>query len=652
MPADDRRALGGSTNEPRPRPERNQHGSGRWLLLSVLLLALLVRTYHLGYPFWEPYATREAFNLMVVRAFIHHGIHLFYPAIDWLVHPDPSVPSYFCAEFPVVHALAVLPFGDWCTRLIPIAFSLAGLWWIYSLTRRVIGQTMARFAALAWAVLPFSIFFGQAFMSDGPALGLATGALDAFTAWLETRRPLRLLVFVLLGSLAGLAKPQVAPFGLVVAYLAFLEFRWRFLAQWKLYFAAVVIALPASLWIHHSRELLRAGGPFVIGPGIVGHSLHLWMQASAWGEQWDRLFSSALGPVALGLTAAGFVWPVRNPRQYLFHVWFLASALFLFLIPEAIIGWNDYYSLLLVPPSVGLIGIALGNLYEYRATRQTAVLLTLALAVSFPFVARPFYRSDKLHYHLGKLLNRLTRPNDLIATSAGASAEPLYFSERRGWEFWTLDLSGVEKLSSAGAKVFAIADHEAIRRNSTVVPLLDRRFLRLFQDDEWIIWSLDPADLPQSPRPESGAVAPVVNFGNKIALLAVSVREVLRWPPSFEVKYNWRCLDKIDASLCVWVHGTTPEGQEVLNLDHWPAAGRFPTPSWNVRDVIRERYVVVLRGEVRPGRYQLHAGWYDPVGGARLPIVSGASDGKSGAVVADIYVLPQPRAGWFGSGEY
>jgi Dolichyl-phosphate-mannose-protein mannosyltransferase len=274
------------------------------VFFAILLLALLLRTYHLGYPFWDYFASSQTFNLMVIRTYVHHGISLARPTLDWLALADPSRPSYFCGEFPWLHALAaiemrLLPFGDWCTRLIPVALSLAGLWWIYGLTRRVIGLSAARFAALAWAVLPFSVFFGRAFMSDVPALSLAAGALNEFCSWLETRRPVHFLVFALLGSLAVLTKPQVVTFGVVLVYLAFLEFRWRVLTGWKLYIAAIVIVLPAILWIYHTRELSLAGAPPVIGTAIIGRSLRLWLQRSAWIEQWDRMFHSVLGPVAL-----------------------------------------------------------------------------------------------------------------------------------------------------------------------------------------------------------------------------------------------------------------------------------------------------------------------------------------------------------------
>jgi len=626
-------------------------------LLAILSLALLLRTYHLAYPFWDYFASRQTFNLMVVRSYLAHGISLFHPTLDWLTVADPARLSYFCAEFPWLHALAalemrVLPFGDWCARFIPIALSLAGIWWIYSLTRRIAGEQAGRFAALALAVLPFSVFFSRAFMSDMPALSLATGALDAFCSWLKTRRSVSLVFFALLGSLAALAKPQAAVFGLAILYLGIEEFRLRLPAQWRLYLAAIAIVLPTALWLHHAGELSRAGGPPVIGSGLIGRSLHLWLQGSAWREQWNRLFYSALGPVALVLVALGILSRPRNSDGWLFHVWFLGSAVFLFLIPEAIVGWNDYYLLLLVPPSAGLIGIGLGNLHARRNGREIAFVLSVALVISSILTARPLFRSDELHYHLGRLLSRLTQPEDLIVTSAGGSPDPLYFAERRGWEAGKYDLSRLEELSAWGT-VFAMADPDAIQNNAALVPLLDRRFRRLTQESPanppaaWPIWDLERA-LPHNLVDRKKTTGGVVDdFGGKVASTGVVVRELIRWPASFEVTYGWRCLSKIDANLRVFAHVTTLDGRTVFQQDHWPQSGHLATTQWNAGDAIQERYVLVLPGDFPPGRYQLRAGWFDPAGGLRLPIVSGGSDGEERAILAEFGVQSKPVPGWF-----
>lgn len=110
------------------------HSRDRWLYL-ILLVAQVPRTYHFAYPFWGYRASRQTFNLIVVREFLLHGFDLTRPRVACLVSPSATQPSYFLGEFPLVHTLAamvlrVLPFDDWCARLVIMPFSLAALYWI------------------------------------------------------------------------------------------------------------------------------------------------------------------------------------------------------------------------------------------------------------------------------------------------------------------------------------------------------------------------------------------------------------------------------------------------------------------------------------------------------------------------------------------
>ena len=639
---------------PDTKPSRD-----RWLYL-ILLLALALRTYHLAYPFWDYFASRQTFNLMVVREFTRGNFDLTRPQVAWLVADQPDRPSYFLGEFPLIHALAagiwrVLPLGDWCARLVVLALSLAGLFWLYRLTDRLLGRAAARFAALAWAVLPFSIFFGRAFMSDLPALSLSLGAVDAFHRWLETRRRWGLYLSGLLGALALLAKPTVIGFGAAIGFLAFRQFRWRALKDVRLYLLAGGMVLPTVLWLRHVRDLAQTGGPEVIVTGIVGHSLTLWLHASPWQEQFLRLWRDALGPAGLVLMVLGLLWPRAKRQEWIFHIWFLGSATVLLLIPEAFIGWNDYYLLLLLPPAAGLVGRALGACYAFGGARKLTIGLAGLLIVSSSYAAHHLYQSDGLHYRLGTLLNRLTRQRDLIATASGNAADLLYFSGRRGWEAGAFDRRRIESLAASGARLFARGDEAATMTNLDLKESLDQRFLRLTRDDraggsrDWMIWSLKPPPQPLHEIPPGEIANPIpANFSREIQLLGVSSRQLLTWPASFEVTYYWQCLKRIETRLRVFAHVTNSEGQTVYQQDHWPVSGHFQTTQWSVGDVVRERYVVILPENLPAGRYQLRVGWFDPEKGARLPIVSpGISDGEDRARVAEIEVPGTPRYGWF-----
>jgi hypothetical protein len=61
------------------------------------------------------------------------------------------------------------------------------------------------------------------------------------------------------------------------------------------------------------------------------------------------------------------------------------------------------------------------------------------------------------------------------------------------------------------------------------------------------------------------------------------------------------------------------EGQVVAQVDAMPRGNQYPTSWWAVGEVVRESVQLTLPGS---GEYVLTTGFYDPVGGERLPVVS------------------------------
>ena len=71
-------------------------------LSAILILSLILHSYHLAYPAWDYHNWRQSITLMVARNFAEHGFDLRRPQVAWVSHGDPSAPSYFSAEFPIM----------------------------------------------------------------------------------------------------------------------------------------------------------------------------------------------------------------------------------------------------------------------------------------------------------------------------------------------------------------------------------------------------------------------------------------------------------------------------------------------------------------------------------------------------------------------
>src|SRR5258706_848925 len=184
-----------------------------WLWL-ILLLALLLRAYHLAYPAWDYHNWRQTITLMVARDFARHDFHVLHPQVSWIGGDQPSAPNSFSAEFSIQSILAALLYrlfgeSDTTARLVVIAFSLLGICALYDLLNRRAGRMAARLGAFVYAVLPYHVFFGRVFMPDVPALSLALAGLAVLDRWTEDRTWGKLVGAALLTALAILQKLTV-----------------------------------------------------------------------------------------------------------------------------------------------------------------------------------------------------------------------------------------------------------------------------------------------------------------------------------------------------------------------------------------------------------------------------------------------------------
>jgi len=261
----------------------------------------------------------------------------------------------------------------------------------------------------------------------------------------------------------------------------------------------------------------------------------------------------------------------------------------------------------------------------------------------------PLYAADQWPYELGLLLNRLTAPGDLIVSESGGSPNLLYFADRRGWlRSRAYDLASIAEPLQHGATYYADVFARDPSEHREFFRRMDGRFERLSAEGEsWPIYRLGPRITPVRGPLQGIGGSPGLIFGGQIALVGFSVRELLRWPPAFELSYDWQCLRRPATDLRVFVHFTDATGQIAYQQDHWPSNGFSPTSEWKSGDIIRERYVAVL--PLLPStRYDIMIGWFDLASGRRLAVAGPRAPYKEDRVrVGGVTVVRAPKYGWF-----
>jgi hypothetical protein len=439
-----------------------------WIILA---LALLLRCWRLTDPPWDYHNWRQTITLMVARDFARHQMPLLHPQVQWVSHNRPSDPSYFSAEFSIQSIAAALLYdlfgeSDTLARLVVIAFSLAGTWFLYNLLDRRAGPRAAALGAAIYALLPYHLFFGRVFMPEIPAVSLALGALDM----LDRRRP---ALATLLAGAAILQKLTVAFLFLPAAYIALRDMPVFSLS-----------ALPAIFWYLHAAALSRASGFAIMQPFRFGRDLQLWLQPAFLAQIGKALAMEAFSLAGLALVLAGCLARGRTAR--IFRLWIAGAASILILTPS-LLPANHYYLSVLLPAGAALAGIALARLKPALA----AILLVIFAADAIR-CALPLYVPDRLPYEMGMELKRLSEPADLIVTETGGSPHVLYYADRRGWMLSAIyDQAVIDRLHQAGARYYADVFQADVRAHPEFFQTLDARFKRVSADDApWRIYDL------------------------------------------------------------------------------------------------------------------------------------------------------------------
>jgi 4-amino-4-deoxy-L-arabinose transferase-like glycosyltransferase len=140
-------------------------------LLLILILAFLLRLYHINFPVAGWHSWRQADTAAIARNFYQDGFNLLYPQVDW----GGNSPGFVESEFPLYSFLvsllyAVFGANDLWGRVLSVVFSIATIYGLYLLVRKLLSVKVALWTALIYAILPLNVFYGRAFMPESAML--------------------------------------------------------------------------------------------------------------------------------------------------------------------------------------------------------------------------------------------------------------------------------------------------------------------------------------------------------------------------------------------------------------------------------------------------------------------------------------------------
>jgi hypothetical protein len=212
-------------------------------------------------------------------------------------------------------------------------------------------------------------------------------------------------------------------------------------------------------------------------------------------------------------------------------------------------------------------------------------------------------------------------PGPLLPTRE-AVAQHLLRPERRFALVAADELAAVdEAIKSAGAR-YAVLDA------SSRLLLLVNRLAPGEQDRNPLLHNVWMApDLSSRPPWPAPRVAVSATFGNAVELVGADFPSSVRRPGSLELALVFRVLRRPPPGYGIFVHLEQP-GQALLNGDHQPVGGLFPTTRWLPGEYVRDVHKIELPLEVTVSpNYRLLVGLWPGGNRPRLPITAGATDG-------------------------
>jgi hypothetical protein len=190
-----------------------------------------------------------------------------------------------------------------------------------------------------------------------------------------------------------------------------------------------------------------------------------------------------------------------------------------------------------------------------------------------------------------------------------------------------------DALKSAGVP-YAVLDASSARLlllvNHVAAGEIDQNPLR-----RHVFLPAKPDERPPWPAPR---VALRSVFAGAVELLGADFPETVTRPGKLSLTLLFRVLQRPPPKHGIFVHLDLP-GQALVNGDHEPVGGAFPTEHWIPGEYIRDQHDVELPlGVTSAGTYRLFVGIW-PGGNRRgIPITEGANDGHDRAPLGTVTV--------------
>ena len=418
-------------------------------IVLILILGLFLRLYKIDNPIADWHSFRQADTASVTREFIKQGINPLIPKYHDLsnIQSGKDNPQGLrMVEFPVYNLLHLAVYNihptwglDMAGRLTSVFLSLISTLLIYLIVRYLSGDFVAFFAALFFAILPFSIYYSRVIL---PEPMMITMFLASFWFLLQSNDALgfkkrgNLLLSAIFLSIAMLVKPYAIFFCLPHTAIMI-----RSLAQRKIQFIdcfiyGAIAIVPFLIWRQHI---------LLYPAGIPASDWLLNTKGLRFRPAWFRwLFEERLGKLILGSFGATFLvlGVVAKPQKegYTYWLWLLGILIYFSVFAGGNVT-HDYYQAITIPfiaiilaKGVTLmIHLSTASYSRFLTIFMATVTLVAMIAFSWYDISGYYQINNYSIVDAGRAADKLIPANAKVIAPYNGDTAFLYQTNRTGW---------------------------------------------------------------------------------------------------------------------------------------------------------------------------------------------------------------------------
>ncbi|MFH2021149.1 MAG: glycosyltransferase family 39 protein [archaeon] len=435
-------------------------------LLIILTLALILRLYHLTYPYLDHHSWRQTQTATIARNFYLHGFNIIKPEIDYLGN-EPSVAELEFQITPYLTSILYIFLGvhDWVGRIVPIIFSLLSIYVYYLLIKLYYGEKLATLSSFVFAILPINIFFSRVQMPESGMLFFSIAGLYYFSMYVRQTTLSNYLFALFFVSMSFLSKIPNLFLLVPLAYIALSKEKINLKRKQPVKNLKLILFFALALGItvlYYGYMHFSADTSLIPYEGIIG-KLSALLDVTLYQVLLFRLNSVVFTPLGLILFATGLIlWRSKNK---LFLVWLIS--LFFYLAATPIFNKiHSYYQLPIVP--VGAFYIAYSLKIISDANRYIGIISGVILVVMSLQYVMPLYNLYAYSaYDAGQVVKSIDSGNSLIIAvpfRRDMMQELFYYSGRKGWLAWpeTLSPQLIDEYKNKGAEYVVMTDQKPI----------------------------------------------------------------------------------------------------------------------------------------------------------------------------------------------